>query len=175
MVKLTDQCSLFDEIPFTAMPPCQDLRQGLFFFTFPNLRHHRVAQTALHRLHSQVAIDQDEGVHPLPQSDHRDDLAETLDGTGQGRNPLRPVDPGMGIAKLEMNNLDLFHFPQISVIHDHLLARRSTPTSTGKSIHQPAPAPTKMTPPAPVKPCPALNHKNVGTDKEFYNPRRQPF
>ena len=90
MVKLPDKCSLFDEIPFTAIPPCQDLRQGLFFFAFPNLRHHRVAQTALHRLHSQVAIDQDEGVHPFPQNDHRDDLPETLYGTGQGRNPLRP-------------------------------------------------------------------------------------
>jgi len=175
LVKLPEEGGLFEEVPFTGMSPSQDFHQGLFFFAFPDLRRHRVTQTALHRLHPQVAIDQDKGVHPLPQGDHRDDLPETLDGTGQGRNPLRPVDPRMSIAKMEMSDLDLFHFSEMSRIHDHLLARRSTPASTGKSIHHHAPAPTKMTPPTPVKPCPGLNDKNAGTDKKPYNPRGQPF
>jgi hypothetical protein len=85
------------------------------------------------------------------------------------------VDPGMGIAKQEMSNLDLFHFSQIPMIHNPLLPRRSIPASTGKSIHHPTLASTKMTPPAPVKPCPGMNPKNAGTDKEPYNPRGQPF
>jgi hypothetical protein len=32
-----------------------------------------------------------------------------------------------------------------------------------------------MTPPTPVQPCPGMNHKNAGADKEPYNPRGQPF
>jgi len=174
-VKFPQNSRLLDEIPSTVMSPTQNLHQGLFLFAFPDLGHHRVSPTAPHGLHSQVAIDQNQGVHPLPQNNHRHNLPEALDGTGQRRNPLRPLNPGMGIAKLKMINLDLFHFSKMSRIHDSLLVPRPAPASTGKSIYHPTPAPTKMTPPTLVKPCPGMNHKNVGSHKEFYTPPENPF
>src|SRR4030066_2241974 len=158
IVKLSNQGRLLDQIPFTTMSPSQDLHQGLFFFAFPDLRHHGVSQAPPHRVHPQVAIDQDKGVHPLPQNDHRQDLPEALDRNGQGTKPLGPLDPRMSIAKINLGDLDLFHFSNMSKIHDDLLARRSMSPSTGKSIHHPTPASTKMTPPAPVKPCPGMNN-----------------
>jgi len=59
-------------------------------------------------------------VDPLPPNNHRQDLPITLDGTGQGQNPLRPLDPGVGVAKLQMSHLDLFDFSTRSWIHDPL-------------------------------------------------------
>ena len=120
IMKLPQEGRLLQEIPFTAIGPSQDLHQGLFFFAFPDLRHDGVTQTALQGLHPQVAIDQDKGVAPLPQNNHRQDLPKALNGTGQSKDPLRPLDPGMGIAKMKLCNLDLFDFSKMSRIHDPL-------------------------------------------------------
>lgn len=158
-----------------GMSPSQDLHQGLFFFAFPDLGHHRVSPTAPQGLHSQVPIDQNQGAHPFPQNDHRNDLPETFDGTGQRRNPLRPLNPGMGIAKMKMGDLNFSYFSKMSGIHDSLLAPRPAPASTGKSIHHPTPASTKMTPPTLVQPRPGMNHKKMGNHQEFYNPPGNPF
>jgi len=174
IVKFPKERRLLDEIPFPSMSPSQDLHQSFFFFAFPDLRHHRVPPTALHGLHPQVAIDQDPGAHPLPQGDHRDDLPKALDGTGQRRNPLRPMNPGMGIAKLKMSDLDLFHFSKMTRIHDPLSAPRSIRASTRKSIYDPTFTPTKMTTLPPLQPCATRNQKNRGATKKFYKPQGQP-
>ena len=79
-----------------------------------------VAPCPSHRSISPVAIDQDKGVGPFPQDDPSNDRPEALSGTGQGKNPLRLLNPPMGIAKREMGHLDLFDFSKISTIHDHL-------------------------------------------------------
>ena len=111
---------LLQEVPFTAIGPNQDLNQGLLFFLFPNLRQDGVPQTALQGLHPQIAIDQDKGVAPFPQNNHRQDLTKALNGTGQSQNPLRPLDPSMGIAEMKVCHLDLFNFSEMSRIHDPL-------------------------------------------------------
>jgi len=80
----------------------------------------RVAPCPSHRSISQGAIDQDKGVGLLPQDDHSNHRPEALDRTGQGKNPLRPLNPLMGIAKREMGHLDLFEFSEMSTLHDHL-------------------------------------------------------
>ena len=102
------------------MSPGQDLHQGLFFFAFPDLCHHRVTPTPPQRVDPEVAVDQDKGVDPLPQNNHRKNLPKTLDETGQDQYPLRPVDPAIGIAKIQMSNLDLFHFSEMSRLHEYL-------------------------------------------------------
>ena len=92
-------------IPSAVVGPGQDLDEGLFFRTVPDLRHHRVAAEVLQGLHPEVTVEEDEGrCH-----DHGDDLTDTLDGGGQGEALLGPLYAGMGIAEVALSYLDLPH------------------------------------------------------------------
>ena len=119
ILKFPQKGRLLQQIPLTAMSPSENLHQSLFFFTFPDLCHDRIPSTALQSLHPLIAIKQDKAI-ALPQSNHRQNLPEALDGTGQGQHPLRSLNPCMGITKIQMSHLDLFHFSGISWIHDPL-------------------------------------------------------
>jgi hypothetical protein len=81
----------------------------------------------------------------------------------------------MGIAKLQMSDLNLFHLSKMPRIHDPPLARRSAPASTGKSIYHPTFPSTKMTTPLRIKPCALRNPRNGGAAKKFYKPQGQPL
>jgi len=118
-VEFLQEGSFFDEIPFTAVRPGEELDEGLFFLAFPDLGDDRITAEYLERLHPEIAIEQD-NVHLLPQNDHRDDLSEALDGTGKRSNALGPLNPRMGIAKLKLGKLDLFDLSEPSTVHDHL-------------------------------------------------------
>ena len=85
----------------------EDLHEGLFFRTVPDLRFHRVASAVLHGLYPQVAVEEYKG----GGDDHGDELACAFDGGGQGKALFRPLDSRVGIAEVELSHLDLPDFP----------------------------------------------------------------
>jgi hypothetical protein len=135
-MKLLKEGRLFQQIPFTAMRPSQDLKQGLLFFTRPDLCQDGIPQTALQGLDPQVAIDQDEGVGSLSHDNHRQDLPKTLDGMGQGKDLVWPLDPGMGVLKPKLCDLDFFDFSNRSGIHDRLTLDGGIDQRSDPCIHK---------------------------------------
>lgn len=107
VMKLLKDGRLLDDIPFSAVSPGEDLHEGLFLFAVPDLRHHRVSSASLQGLHPEIAVEQDKG----PRDDHGDDLAETLDGGGQGEALPGSLYTCMGIAEMKLPYFDLPDLP----------------------------------------------------------------
>jgi hypothetical protein len=108
---------LLDGIPRSAVGPGEYLREGLFLFAVPDLRHHRVAAAVLQGLHPEVAVEEDKGCC----HGHGDNLADTFDGGGQGKALFGPLYACMGIAEVELPDLDLLHLPK--PVHERELTR----------------------------------------------------
>jgi len=116
IVELPHESSLLEEIPLAAVGTGEDLHEGLFFRTVPDLRSHRVAPTVYERFYPQVAVEQ----HHCPGDDHGDDLPDALDGGGQHKALFEAIYPCRGIAKVELRDLDLLNLPKMSGLHDYL-------------------------------------------------------
>ena len=119
IMKLPQEGRFLQKIPSAAMGPGENLHEGIFFFTFPDLRHCRITPAVSEGLHPQIAVKQNKD-HPFPHDYHGYDLTNALDGTGQDKTLFRPLNPCVRIAKMELCNLDLFDFPKMSAVHDHL-------------------------------------------------------
>ena len=106
-MELRKNSRLLDHVPFSPMAPREDLDEGLFLRAVPDLRHDGVAPEVRHGLHPHVAVEEDIGV----RDDHGDDLAEALDGGREGEALLGPLNPGTGIAEIELRDFDFFDLP----------------------------------------------------------------
>ena len=123
IVEFRKEGRLFYEIPSAVVGPGEDLDEGLFLRTVPDLRSYRVAAEVLQGLHPEVAVEEDEGrCH-----DHGNNLADAVDGGGQGEALLGPLYPGMGIAEVAPSYLDLPHLSDHDLTPGGGIGRRRHP------------------------------------------------
>lgn len=110
---------LLDGIPLSPVGPGEDLREGLFLRAVPDFHPHCVAPAVLQGPYSEISIEQHKGFC----RDHGDELANSVDGCGQGEALFGPVDSCAGIAENELCNLDLSNLPKY--VHEEELSRGS--------------------------------------------------
>jgi hypothetical protein len=118
VMEFLDEGGLLDELPFSAVAAGEDLSKGLFLGTVPDLGPHRVAPAVLHGPHPQVAVEEYEG----GGDHHRDELADTFDGGPQREALFGPLDSRVGVAEVELADLNL---PDLSMsVHDKQITRK---------------------------------------------------
>ena len=119
VMELPHECCLLDEVPLSAMDPGEYPGESLFLRAVPDLRSYCIASAVLHGLHPQVAVKEYEGVG----DDHGDELADTFDGGGQGEALFRPLDSRVGIAEVELRDLNLPNLSEMPVHAKELTGR----------------------------------------------------
>jgi len=108
-VKLSDQGSLFQGLPTSLLLSHQDLKQGLRLTAKPDFGQYCVLSAAPQRFHPQIAVHQNMAWRIRRHYADRPNLAPFLQGAHQGQERLRPSDPSMGIAKIQLSYLQRLH------------------------------------------------------------------
>ena len=109
IVKLSDQGCLLQRFPTSFLLPDQDRNQGLHLPANPDFGQNRVFSTAPQRFHPQIAIYQNMAWSIRTDHADRPKLSPLLQGTHQRQKRLRPPDPSMAIAKIQLAYLQRLH------------------------------------------------------------------
>lgn len=111
--ELPDEGSLFHHIPSSLTADREQSQQGLVFPAVPVLDQDRVPFAELERRHPPVTVNE----HTGRDGDNGHDLPPLLDGGGKADQGLFCHYPRVGVARIDLGDLQLHGLYRVSVQH----------------------------------------------------------
>jgi hypothetical protein len=113
LVKLSNQRGLLQGLPTSLLLSDQGLKQGLRLPAKPDFGQDRVFSRTSQSFHPQITVHQHMAWRVRRHHTDRPDLAPFFQGAHQRQQRIRLFDPSMGVAKIQLSDLQRYYMAEI--------------------------------------------------------------